>query len=111
MDGFCGPFEEKLSRPYATANPKLLELIRRFDGIVDTHLSREEPVLVHCNAGKDRTGILMAYYLIGKLGMKPKRAIKWLRKQKPDALTAKGYEDAVLALAPWMESIAAHTAG
>jgi hypothetical protein len=65
-------------------------------------LPRKEPVLVHCNSGKDRTGLLLTYYLITRKGFNAKRAIREIRRLKPNALSAKGYEDFIYALEDWM---------
>lgn len=92
------PFEDKLYLPYKTANAFVFEIFDEFDRVLDIHLPRKEPVLVHCNSGKDRTGLLLAYYLITRKGLSAKRAIKAIRQQKPDALTASGYEDVLFAL-------------
>jgi protein-tyrosine phosphatase len=96
------PFEERLSLPYKSANAFLLEIFDRFDEVLDVHLAIREPVLVHCNSGKDRTGLLLAYYLVSRKGLSAKRALKQLRKLKHDALTASGYEDILFALEPEM---------
>jgi len=96
------PFEDRLHLPYKTANGFVLEIFDRFDRVLDIHLPRREPVLVHCNSGKDRTGLLLAYYLISRKGLSAKRALKRLRKLKPDTLSASGYEDILFALEPEM---------
>ena len=96
------PFEERLSLPYKTANGFVLEIFDEFDRVLDIHLPRREPVLVHCNSGKDRTGLLLAYYLVSRKGVSSKRALKMLRKLKPDALSASGYEEILFALEPEM---------
>jgi protein-tyrosine phosphatase len=97
---YCIPFEERLHLPYKSANGFVLEICDRFDQILKAHLPRKEPILVHCNSGKDRTGLLLAYYLITRRGLSARRALKAVRKQKPDALTASGYEDLLFALEP-----------
>jgi protein-tyrosine phosphatase len=58
------------------------------------------PTLVHCHAGKDRTGVILAGYLITYLGMTVEDAIAKVRAANPEALSAFGYEEAVRLLQP-----------
>lgn len=76
----------------------VLEIFDRFDEVLDFHLPRREPVLVHCNSGKDRTGLLLAYYLVSRKELSAKRALKVLRRLKPNVLSASGYEEVLFAL-------------
>ncbi len=57
------------------------------------------PTLVHCHAGRDRTGVVLAGYLCAALGLPPAEAIARLRAAKPSALTAPGYAELVYELA------------
>jgi protein-tyrosine phosphatase len=95
-------FEDRLYLPYKSANGFVLEIFNEFDRVLDLHLTNHEPVLVHCNSGKDRTGLLLAYYLVSRKGLSAKRALKLLRKLKPDALSASGFEEVLFALEPEM---------
>lgn len=92
------PFEDRLYLPYKTANGFVIEIFDRFDAVLDFHLPKGQAVLVHCNSGKDRTGLLLAYYLVSRKGISAKRALKTLRRLKPDALSASGYEEILFAL-------------
>lgn len=80
----------------------MLDIFDEFDRVLNVHLPGREPVLVHCNSGKDRTGLLLAYYMVSRKGLSAKRALKMLRRLKPDALSASGYTEILFALEPEM---------
>jgi hypothetical protein len=48
--------------------------------------------LIHCTSGKDRTGLLMCYYLCQCEAYKPRDAINELRRVRPTGLSAPEYE-------------------
>ncbi len=50
------------------------------------------PVLVHCTSGKDRTGLFLSYYVCTTEGLSPSDAIREVRRVRPIALTADGWE-------------------
>ena len=96
---YVTPFEDKIGRPYRPENDHIYRILEQFEEILDRHLPRKESILVHCNSGKDRTGLLLAHYLMSRKGLHPKRAIRELRRLKPNALTAKGFEHMVYVIA------------
>ena len=55
-------------------------------------------VLVHCSSGKDRTGMFLSYYLCAVEGLAPVRAIEEIRRVRPIALSAEGWEAFALAV-------------
>lgn len=63
-------------------------------------LAADRPTLVHCQAGKDRTGVVLAGYLVIYRGMTPEEAVTALRRSNPIAMSAPGYEAAVSLLHP-----------
>lgn len=60
--------------------------------------SSTDPVLVHCYAGKDRTGAMLACFLVSQ-GKTAAQAIAEVRSQNPRAMTAPGYEEIVYTFA------------
>ena len=57
------------------------------------NISRHIPVLVHCSAGKDRTGLFMAYYLMHCEGCSIEQAMERVRAVRSGAFTADGWHD------------------
>jgi protein-tyrosine phosphatase len=53
-------------------------------------------LLIHCVAGCDRTGIVMAYYLCATLGLSPEEGIARVRAVRPNAILAPGWEEMIL---------------
>ena len=51
-----------------------------------------QPALVHCHAGKDRTGLALSTYLIRHHGLDAEDAIDRVRSVQPVAMSAPGYE-------------------
>lgn len=56
-------------------------------------ISHDLAVLVHCSAGKDRTGLFMAYYLMQSEGCSPAQAMERVRAVRSVAYTADGWYD------------------
>lgn len=53
---------------------------------------RSRATLVHCTSGKDRTGLFMAYYLTRTQSMSAKESVAAVRKVRPIAFSALGWE-------------------
>jgi predicted protein tyrosine phosphatase len=66
---------------------------------IGQHVDAGRPTLVHCHAGRDRTGVVLACYLCAALDLPPAEAVARLRAVKPSALTAPGYAELVYELA------------
>jgi protein-tyrosine phosphatase len=61
-------------------------------------LQRRRAVLVHCRSGKDRTGLFMCYFLMRESGISVDGAIKAVRRVRPIALSAEGWEGLAVAV-------------
>lgn len=73
------------SKICARALPKAYAFVRR-------QMAEGRGVLVHCTAGKDRTGLFLAYYLMRERGLTAEEAIEEVRLVRPIALSAEGWE-------------------
>jgi len=65
---------------------------------VRSELDRQRSVLVHCTSGKDRTGLFMGYFLMRRSGLSVDDAIVAVRRVRPIALSAEGWEDLAAAV-------------
>lgn len=70
------------------------QFLKAVDTFIEFVSSFKEPVLVHCHAGNDRTGAILACFLVSQ-GKKTEEAISEIRKLNPCAMTTPGYEDVV----------------
>lgn len=62
---------------------------------IDKKIESKLPVLVHCAAGKGRTGTILAAYLINKDGLTPEAAVKKLRLMRPGSVQSERQELAI----------------
>ncbi|HOU14202.1 MAG TPA: dual specificity protein phosphatase family protein [Anaerolineae bacterium] len=67
---------------------------------IHPRLEAGTPVLVHCHAGCDRTGLILAGYLVIYRHLLPEAAIAQVRAANSCALGAPGYAEAVALLRP-----------
>ena len=61
-------------------------------GFIENMHSQNKAVMVHCTAGKDRTGLMMAFYLCRHEGYCAEDAIAEVRRVRPEGLSAPEYE-------------------
>lgn len=79
----------------ALTTPHLKEtFLRAAAQFIDIVSAYENPILVHCYAGNDRTGAMLACFLVSQ-GRSAEEAIAEVRKQNSHAMITPGYEEAV----------------
>jgi protein-tyrosine phosphatase len=86
--------------PFSTNTPPLpgddricLDALPKAHAFTAVQLAAGRPVLVHCTAGKDRTGLFLAYFLMRESGLTPHHAIEAVRRVRPIALSAAGWDN------------------
>ena len=62
---------------------------------IDSQISKKKPVVVHCAAGKGRTGTVLAAYLIKKDKLKVDEAIGKIRSLRPGSIQSERQEIAI----------------
>jgi len=70
-------------------------ILRELEAVLDTvhaEVRAGQPVLIHCHAGKDRTGLALTAYLVRYHGLDIDTAIERVRAVRPIAMSAPGYE-------------------
>ena len=86
--------------PTKESEAQCVEALPRALAFVSAQISRGRRVLVHCHAGKDRTGMLLAVFLAKKEGLSARTAIEKVRDVRPLAITAPGWEALALEVIP-----------
>jgi len=72
----------------------VLPLLERF---IRTCLP-ESKIVVHCSSGKDRTPLLMSYFLMKSQRMSARQAMDIMTSIVPQAFTAKGWHEMALSI-------------
>lgn len=76
-------------------NAPTVDEIDKVVNYIEKKIKDNNPVLVHCAAGKGRTGTILAAYLIKKEGLTPIDAIKKLRRMRPGSVQSERQEMAI----------------
>jgi predicted protein tyrosine phosphatase len=74
---------------------RFLTVMKPVIHFIDAVRREERSVLVHCYHGCDRTGAILACYLVAREGMSAEEAADVIQKANPDALWAMGYLEVI----------------
>ncbi|MGI0049099.1 MAG: dual specificity protein phosphatase 23 [Nitrososphaera sp.] len=83
--------------------PNMEELVQAVD-FIDQQISSGKPVMVHCAAGKGRTGAVLAAYLVKKQNLTADQAIEKLRGMRPGSVQSISQETAVSMYEKYLKS-------
>lgn len=86
--------------PTKESQEKCVEALPQALAFLSEQVASGRRVLVHCYAGRDRTGMLLALYVARKEGLSAAAAIQRVRQVRPHAITAPGWEALALAVIP-----------
>lgn len=88
----CVPLSDN-APPQPGDEEACLHALPRAYAFVHEQLSAGHATVVHCSSGKDRTGLFLAYYLMREGGLSAAIAIEEVRRVRPIAFTAPGWDE------------------
>lgn len=91
----CIPLSDNAPPQPGDEESCLRALPQAFD-FVQAQLAAGNATMVHCSSGKDRTGLFLAYYLLRDGSLAAEDAIERVKRARPIALSALGWDDFAL---------------
>jgi len=86
VEWFSGESAKVKQIPMDDHKPPSLELLDELASYIEDEVEGGRTLLVHCLAGKGRTGTALAAYLVKKEGMSAADAIEFLRERRPGSV-------------------------
>ncbi|MGS0677242.1 phosphatase domain-containing protein [Shewanella sp. 0m-4] len=90
LDYLCVPFSRNIP-PQAEDLDYCVEQVPKALAFIRECEAQEKTVLIHCRSGKDRTGLIMAYYLMDN-GAAPLHAVSQVRAVRDIAFSSEGWD-------------------
>ncbi len=92
IDYACMPLSDNAPPRRGDLEHCLETLPLALDYIMDA-IEADKIPMIHCTSGKDRTGLLMCYYLCRHEAYTPRESVVELRRVRPIGLSAEDYEE------------------
>ena len=83
--------------------PNMEDLVQAVD-FIEQQIAGSRPVMVHCAAGKGRTGTVLAAYLVKKKDLTAEQAIEKVRRMRPGSIQSVSQETAVTMYEKYLKS-------
>jgi atypical dual specificity phosphatase len=81
-----------------------LEDLDKAVGFIDDEIGKDRPVMVHCAAGKGRTGAVLAAYLVKNQNLTASQAIEKVRSMRPGSIQSVAQETAISMYEKYLKS-------
>ncbi|MDH3688709.1 MAG: dual specificity protein phosphatase family protein [Gammaproteobacteria bacterium] len=92
MSYACIPMSDN-APPFPGDHERCIKALPLAYEFAESEIDKGMGVLVHCSAGKDRTGLFLSYFLMRQYGFTITQAIGRVREVRPIALSAEGWDE------------------